>query len=173
MRKAQRDRGRWRRAIVKRARRTTRRKNGAAAAAAAAPAAAAPAKMYRTNMHEMPKVAGLKRKDGWVDMQVQFLIDKRSAGADHVVGWTVLKPGARHERHRHHNCDEFFIVLKGSGHIYTDEGEAPSGEGDVVYSPRTCWHGFNNTSNEDVVLVWGWMGAGSIEASGYEVAAEN
>jgi hypothetical protein len=24
----------------------------------------------------VPKVGGLKRKDGWVDMQVQFLIDK-------------------------------------------------------------------------------------------------
>ena len=30
-------------------------------------------------------------EDGWVDMQVQFLIDKKSAGADHVVGWTVLQ----------------------------------------------------------------------------------
>ena len=89
-------------------------------------------------------------------------------GADHVVGWTVLKPGARHERHLHRNCDEFFIVIKGRGHIYSDLGEEPSVEGDVVYSPRSCWHGFNNTSNEDVVLVWGWMGAGSIEASGYE-----
>ena len=137
----------------------------------AAPKAAAkkPARMYRTNV---PKVGGLKRRDGWVDMQVQFLIDKRSAGADHVVGWTVLKPGARHENHRHHNCDEFFIVLKGKGHIYTENGEQPSSEGDVVYSPRRCWHGFNNTSNEDVVLVWGWMGAGSIEASGYEVDPE-
>ena len=106
-------------------------------------------------------------------MQVQFLIDKKSAGADHVVGWTVLRPGARHESHRHHNCDEFFIVLKGSGTIYTDDGEEPSGEGDVVYSPRGCWHGFNNTSDEDVVLVWGWMGAGSIEASGYEVHPES
>ena len=91
-------------------------------------------------------------------MQVQFLIDKKSAGADHVVGWTVLKPGARHENHRHRNCDEFFIVLKGSGHIYTDNGRGAWSEGDVVYSPRTCWHGFNNTSNEEVVLVWGWMG---------------
>jgi mannose-6-phosphate isomerase-like protein (cupin superfamily) len=159
--------------MVKRAKRKTKRKARAAAAARAGRAAATLAKMYRTNMRKVPKVAGLKRKDGWVDMQVQFLIDKRSAGADHVIGWTVLKPGARHERHRHHNCDEFFIVLKGRGHIYTDEGEAPSGEGDVVYSPRTCWHGFNNTSDEDVVLVWGWMGAGSIEASGYEVPAEN
>jgi len=51
--------------------------------------------MYRTNLKDVPKVEGLKRDDGWVDMQVQFLIDKKSAGADHVVGWTVLKPGAR------------------------------------------------------------------------------
>ena len=81
----------------------------------------------------------------------------------------MLKPGASHESHLHRNCDEFFIVLKGHGHIITDKGDEPSGEGDVVYSPRGCWHGFNNTSNEDVVLVWGWMGAGSIETSGYEV----
>ena len=109
--------------------------------------------------------------DLWVDMQVQFLIDKKSAGANHVVGWTVLKPGARHERHLHRNCDEFFIVLKGRGHVYSELGEEPSVEGDVVYSPRGCWHGFNNTSDEDVVLIWGWMGAGSIEDSGYEVDA--
>jgi mannose-6-phosphate isomerase-like protein (cupin superfamily) len=134
---------------------------------------APPPEMYRTNLRDVPKVEGLKRDDGWVDMQVQFLIDKQSAGANHVVGWTVLKPGARHENHRHQNCDEFFIVLKGHGTIYTDTGEKPSGEGDVVYSPRGCWHGFNNTSNEDVVLVWGWMGAGSIEDSGYEVHPES
>ena len=112
-------------------------------------------KMFRTNRKDVPLVEGLKRDDGWVDMQVQFLIDKKSAGADHVVGWTVLKPGARHENHRHRNCDEFFIVLKGKGMIYTDHGDKPSSEGDVVYSPRGCWHGFNNTSTEDVVLVWG------------------
>jgi mannose-6-phosphate isomerase-like protein (cupin superfamily) len=144
----------------------------AANIAAGTPAAPAP-KMYRTNIKDVPKVEGLKRDDGWVDMQVQFLIDKKSAGADHVVGWTVLKPGARHERHLHRNCDEFFFVLKGRGHLYGQHGEEPSGEGDVIYSPRGCWHGFNNTSDEDVVLVWGWMGAGSIEASGYEVPEEH
>ena len=47
--------------------------------------------MYRTNLRDVPKVEGLKRDDGWVDMQVQFLIDKKTADADHVVGWTVLK----------------------------------------------------------------------------------
>jgi mannose-6-phosphate isomerase-like protein (cupin superfamily) len=129
--------------------------------------------MYRTNLRDVPTAQGLNRDDGWVDMQVQFLIDRKTAGADHVVGWTVLKPGARHENHRHRNCDEFFIVIKGHGTIYTATGESPSREGDVVYSPRGCWHGFNNTSDEDVVLVWGWMGAGSIEASGYEIHPGN
>jgi hypothetical protein len=43
----------------------------------------------------------------------------------------------------------------------------------VVYSPRGCPRGFKNTSDEDVVLVWGWNGAGSLEASGYEVVADN
>ena len=139
-------------------------------------AAQAPAKapaMYRTNIKDVPKVEGLKRDDGWIDMQVQFLIDKKSAGADHVVGWTVLKPGASHECHLHRNCDEFFIVLKGQGHIITEHGLEPSGEGDVIYSPRGCWHGFNNTSDQDVVLVWGWMGAGSIDASGYQVSPDH
>ncbi len=131
------------------------------------------AKMYRTNLRDVPIVEDLKREDGWNDMQVQFLIDKKSAGADHVVGWTVLKPGASHESHRHHNCDEFFIVLKGKGHIITEQGLEPSVQGDVVYSPRDCWHGFNNTSDENVVLVWGWMGAGSIEDSGYQVYSEH
>ncbi|MGC1922583.1 MAG: hypothetical protein WA706_01975 [Pseudolabrys sp.] len=42
--------------------------------------------MYRTNLRDVPKVDGLKRDDGWVNVQVQFLIDKKSAAADHVVG---------------------------------------------------------------------------------------
>ena len=33
------------------------------------------AKMFRTNIKNVPKVEGLKRDDGWIDMQVQFLID--------------------------------------------------------------------------------------------------
>ncbi|MDP2707981.1 MAG: cupin domain-containing protein, partial [Burkholderiales bacterium] len=74
----------------------------------------------------------------------------------------------QHDRHRHFNCDEFWIVIKGHGVMYTDDGEKPSGEGDVAFTPRGHWHGFKNTSNEDVVLVWGWSGAGSLEAAGYE-----
>ncbi len=124
---------------------------------------------YRTNFHEVPYVGGLKAEEGWVDMRVQFLIDQAAAGSDQLlVGRTVLPPGARHERHRHPHADEFFVVLTGHGMIYTDGGEEPAGEGEVVFTPRGHWHGFNNTSQEEVVLVWGWSGAGSLEAAGYE-----
>ncbi len=125
---------------------------------------------YRTSLGEVPLVGGLPRDEGWIDMQVQFLIDAAGAGSDDfLLGWTVLPPGARHDRHLHRHADEFFIVLQGSGRIYTDDGTEAAGEGDVVWTPRGHWHGFDNTGDEDVILVWGWSGCGSLEASGYEV----
>jgi quercetin dioxygenase-like cupin family protein len=106
-------------------------------------------------------------------MRVQFLLDSVATGADDfLLGWTVLPPGARHDRHLHRHADEFFVVLRGTGHIYTDDGTEPASEGDVVWTPRGKYHGFDNTGDDDVVLVWGWNGAGSLEASGYEVDPE-
>lgn len=127
-------------------------------------------KPFRTRISDVPLEAGLREDEGWVDMRVQFLIDERSAGTDQlVVGRTVLPPGARHERHRHPNCDEFLVVLSGGGEIYTDEGREPAAEGDVVFTPAGHWHGFDNTSDEEALLFWGWRGAGSLEDAGYEL----
>ena len=125
---------------------------------------------YRTRVEDVPLEGGLREEEGWVDMQVQFLIDARAADSSQlVVGRTVLPPGARHERHRHPNADEFLVVMSGSGEVYTDGGREPSSAGDVIYTPRGHWHGFDNTSDEDVLLIWGWSGAGSLEAAGYEL----
>jgi quercetin dioxygenase-like cupin family protein len=127
-------------------------------------------KPFRTNLKDVPLEPNLKEEDGWINMQVQFLINEATADSKRtVVGWTVLPPGASHERHRHHNADEFWIVLKGQGVMYTDAGEEPSVEGDVVFTPAGFYHGFRNTSDDDVVLVWGWSGAGSLDAAGYEL----
>lgn len=124
---------------------------------------------YRAKIDDVPHVPGLNREEGWVDMQVQFLVDQATAGSeDFLLGWTVLPPGARHERHRHPNADEFFIVIEGEGMIYTDSSREPSTKGDVIFTPRGHWHGFDNTGDEDVVLVWGWSGAGSLDGAGYE-----
>ena len=67
---------------------------------------------FRTNLSRVPHVGGLREDEGWIDMQVQFLIDKPTAGTnDFLLGWTVLPPGARHDRHLHRNADEFFVEL--------------------------------------------------------------
>ncbi len=128
---------------------------------------------FHTNLAQVPVVKGLRPDEGWIDMQVQFLIDKSIAGTgDFLLGWTVLPPGALHDRHLHRNADEFFIVLQGSGQIYLDDGTESARMGDVVWTPRGCWHGFDNTGDEDAVLVWGWSGCGSLEDSGYVVDTE-
>jgi quercetin dioxygenase-like cupin family protein len=128
---------------------------------------------YRTTISEVPLERDLREEEGWIGMRVQFLIDERRAGSERlVVGRTVLPPGARHERHRHPRCNEFLVVISGSGEIYTDEGTEPAQAGDVVFTPADHWHGFNNTGNEDVLLIWGWEGAGSLEAAGYELPSD-
>lgn len=126
--------------------------------------------VYRTRIDDVPLEPGLKREDGWIDMQVQFLLGRERGGTDDLtVGKTVLPPGARHDRHLHHDADEFLVVLSGSGEIYTDDGREPSGAGDVIFTPRGHWHGFHNTGDEDVVLFWGWSGAGALDQTGYAV----
>jgi quercetin dioxygenase-like cupin family protein len=127
---------------------------------------------YRVNRHDVPIEGGLRRDEGWVEMQVQFLVDQARAGSERLLlGWTVLPPGARHDRHRHPNADEFFIVLSGHGMVYTDDEDQPAGEGDVLFTPRGRWHGFDNTGDVDVTLVWGWSGGGAREAAGGRVPA--
>ena len=127
-------------------------------------------KPYRTSVDQVPFVQGLTREDGWIDMQVRFLIDQESASSDKLVfGWTMMKPGASHEKHRHFHCDEFLLVMSGSGIIFTDRGEEAAKAGDVVFTPRGHWHGYRNTGDVESLLIWGWSGAGSLEAAGYEV----
>ena len=43
----------------------------------------------------------------------------------------------------------------------------------MIFTPRGNFHGFDNTSDEDVLLIWGWSGAGSLDAAGYELPEEN
>ena len=81
------------------------------------------------------------------------MIDQKTASSDKLlIGRTVLPPGARHDKQGHPNVDEFFVVIKGSGHITTDTGRESSGRGDVIFTPRGHRHGFDNTGTEDAAV---------------------
>lgn len=129
---------------------------------------------YKTSIHDVPLVQGLKPEEGWIDMQVQFLVDAHTAGAEEIVfGRTVLPPGARHEWHRHPNAEEIQLVVAGHGTVLDGDEELEMGTGDVLWTPKNRWHGFRNTSDsEDVVLIWCWAGAASRDTAGYEVRPE-
>jgi quercetin dioxygenase-like cupin family protein len=124
---------------------------------------------YRVNWNEVGEEPNLREDEGWVGMKVQFGVGAATGSDQLLLGRTVLPPGSRHEPHCHPNCDEFLFVVKGHGTIYTDDGEESAGEDDVIFTPAGYVHGFNNTSDGDVLLLWGWRGAGSLDAAGYEL----
>ncbi|HXF56675.1 MAG TPA: cupin domain-containing protein [Actinomycetota bacterium] len=124
---------------------------------------------YRVNLSSVPLVPGLRAEEGWLNMEVQFLVDERSAGARRLLlGRTVFPPGAAHERHRHRAAEEFPVLLEGRGVGLAGDEEFPLEAGDVLFIPPGEWHGFRNTSDRPAVMLWGWGGAGSLEAAGYE-----
>ena len=85
----------------------------------------------------------------------------------------MLPPGARHERHRHPNCDEFLVVLARPGRdLHRRRARAGAARATSIFTPAGHWHGFDNTSDDDVLLLWGWRGAGSLDAAGYELPAD-
>ena len=65
-----------------------------------------------------------------------------------------------------------------SGHAVVQIDEVPKNLVSSRPGANACvvWttEGFpvDNTGKEDVVLVWGWSGAGSLEAAGYEIPPE-
>ena len=59
--------------------------------------------------------------------------------------------------------------VRGGEVSYTEEGEETEGPDDIIFTPAGHAHGLNNTSEEEVLLRWGWRGAGSILAAGYEL----
>ena len=63
-----------------------------------------------------PSDAALRSEDGWIDMDVRWLLTRDTVGAEHsVFGITVFPPGSKHDIHRHPNAEEFEYLVSGRG----------------------------------------------------------
>ncbi len=122
-----------------------------------------------------PAADGLDETGGWVDMDVQFLVDHASGAESMVFGRTVFKPGSgTHAVHRHQHAEEVVLIVRGHGIAIDGEQEIEVAPGDLVLHPRNAWHGFRNSSeSEEVEMLWVWGGAASRESAGYELAARH
>jgi len=118
--------------------------------------------------------APVRLADGWRDMDIRFVVTSDRSGSDEITFFrTVFPPGAAHERHLHTNADEFLYVISGSAAIGAGDREHPAPAGTVQYIPRGVVHWLRNLDpDEPVYLVGGYVGAGSLEASGYEFVSE-
>jgi quercetin dioxygenase-like cupin family protein len=112
--------------------------------------------------------ASLKAADGWVDMDVKWLVTSESVGAEETVfGITIFPPGAKHEIHRHPNVEETEYIVRGSGVAQVGDDDGLLDEGELVFVPKNEYHGFHNTSDDIAVMLWCYGGAGSLEEAGY------
>lgn len=113
----------------------------------------------------------LRADDGWIDMEVRWLITADSVGSKQtVVGRTVLRPGAKHDIHRHPNAEEWEYIVSGTALKHIGDETVRLEAGDVAYVPANVFHGLENASDtEPVVTIWGYSGAASLEEAGYEL----
>jgi quercetin dioxygenase-like cupin family protein len=117
----------------------------------------------------------LRAEDGWVDMNVKFLITTDSVNAQQTVfGITVFPPGAKHDIHRHPNAEETEYIVEGHGIARVGDDDVAMGPGDIVFVPANDYHGFYNTSEtERAVMVWCYGGAGTLAQAGYFTEADD
>lgn len=128
---------------------------------------------YKVHVDDIAFEGDLTEDEGWIDMKVQFLINRERGGATRfVIGRTVFPPGAAHSWHRHHSAEEYVYVESGRGVVLSEGREVPVGPGDIAFHEINEWHGFRNDSDGEVVLLWGWGGAASTEEAGYEADPE-
>jgi quercetin dioxygenase-like cupin family protein len=129
------------------------------------------AERYRVSSMAVAPDGSLSAEDGWVDMEVRWLVTAETVGARQtVVGRTVLQPGSKHNIHRHPHAEEWEYVVSGSAIKHVGDDSVRLEAGDVVFVPANVFHGLENASDtEPVVTIWGYSGAATLEAAGYEL----
>lgn len=128
---------------------------------------------YKVALDTTPSDPGRPDR-GWVDMDVRWLVTRDSVGAKACVfGVTNFPPGARHELHRHPNAEEVEYIVSGGGLAYVDDEAIAIAPGEAVFVPANAYHGFENTSDGETVMVWIYAGAASLDEAGFVTRAED
>lgn len=132
--------------------------------ASGSPAADHPLKV---TLRGTPRDDGAQPDRGWHQMDVRWLVTRGSVGATNTVLGVTIFPGAKHDIHRHPNAEEVEYITEGTGVAHVRDDAIGLGPGEAVFVPKNEYHGFENTSDQPVVMVWSYAGAASLEEAGY------
>ena len=124
---------------------------------------------YSLNERDI-KPARIKRDEGWREMNIKWLLGEETIGLKSALLFkSVIKAGAAHEKHLHHKSDELIYIISGKGRHGLGDEEWDIGPGDTYLNPRDMVHwSYGTDPNDPLNLVGVYVGAGSIEDTGYE-----
>ncbi len=57
--------------------------------------------------------------------------------------------------------------MSGRGVARVGDADVELGPGEVVFVPKNDYHGFENTGDEPVFMIWGYAGAANLDEAGY------
>ena len=117
--------------------------------------------------------ARVLRENGWREMNIKWLLGEQTVGLKSAVLFkAVIKAGAAHEKHLHRKADELVYIISGKGRHGLGEEEWDIGPGDAYLNPKDIVHwSFGTDPNDPLVLVGVYVGAGTLEDTGYEFVA--
>jgi mannose-6-phosphate isomerase-like protein (cupin superfamily) len=82
-----------------------------------------------------------------------FLLQKGDlADSELAITWVEVAPGSSQKQH-HHEPEQVYVIIKGTGRMKVGEEESEVAPGDMVYIPPDVPHSIVNTSTEALVYV--------------------
>jgi quercetin dioxygenase-like cupin family protein len=122
----------------------------------------------KVTVDRTPSDESLQASDGWMDMDVRWLVTSKTVGSENCVfGLTYFAPGAKHDIHRHPNAEETEYIVSGSGVAAVGDDNVRVDAGEMIFVPRNEYHGFHNDTDTEAVMVWTYAPAASLEEAGY------
>lgn len=110
----------------------------------------------------------MKKGDGWAISEFRLPISG-AHGSSTTLFHSIFRPGSTHARHRHRDCDEIAVYLKGHGLVGQSNERTAVRPGHCRLMPRGSAHFFHNETRDEEGLVIGfYVGAGSVTETGYE-----
>ena len=100
-------------------------------------------------------------------LDVRWVVGPETGATLISFGQSTYPQHATHENHYHPNAEEVVMVVSGRGTQQVGEDALDLGPGDTCFIPRNTPHRITGTSEEDLVILWAFGGAASLEQAGY------
>lgn len=110
----------------------------------------------------------MKQGEGWAISEFRLPISGRN-GSSTTIFHSIFRPGSTHAKHLHRNCDEIAVYLQGHGVVGQGNQRTEVRGGHCRLMPKGSEHFYYNESkHEESVCIGFYVGANSVENTGYE-----